>query len=90
MVKCYRAKKDSFMWKKGAILIEENGYRPISDLWDMTEKNGTEYISSGIIENSPEWFERVYEISILGKMKYAIKEVAQKKYAEVYESDETE
>lgn len=63
MNKYYRVIKDTFLWEEGAILCDiENtmGYRPISDVWNkFTEQN--EYITKKLIENNPEWFERVYE-----------------------------
>lgn len=63
--------KDSFIWRKGAILEfnedsgTEGGYSPINDVdvWDTTPFNGGEYISSRIVESTPEWFERVYPIA---------------------------
>jgi hypothetical protein len=61
----FRVKKDNFMWEEGAIL-EKNGtigtsggYEAVEDIWEVVPLKG-EYISSNIIENSPEWFERVY------------------------------
>lgn len=61
MTKYYRVTKDNFLWKEGAILKGDDGYRPIEDMWDTTKYNSTEYISAPIIENNPEWFERVYK-----------------------------
>lgn len=85
MAKTYRALQSNFMWQKGAILKKDSdGYRPISDLWDTTEHNGNEYISDQIIENNPEWFERVYEVSVLGKTKYLAKAAAQAAHDELY------
>ena len=65
MSKYYRVKKENFLWEVGAILQKNNnghrsGYSPIEDLWDKTEHNEGEYISAPIIENNPEFFERVY------------------------------
>ena len=63
MSKYYRTTKDNFLWKKGAILEKtkgENGYSPVEDLWDVGD-NQDEYISSFIVENRPDWFERVYK-----------------------------
>lgn len=77
MSKFYRVKKDSFLWHKGAILEENgNGYKPINDIWDVTDHNRDEYISSQIIENCPEYFERVYEASKFGKAVFVTKEKA--------------
>lgn len=72
MDKYYRAKKDTFLWKEGAILRNNangGGYQPIEDVWNATPHNGTEYISSRIIE-APEnagFFERVYRDDLSGK-----------------------
>lgn len=59
----YRVKKDNFLWKEGAILTKNydgNGYESIDDIFDMPN-TGTEYISSRIVENSPEWFEPIQD-----------------------------
>jgi hypothetical protein len=60
----YRALKDSFLWRKGAIL-EDDGDQvlPINglEIWNMVP-NQDEYISSPVIAHSPEWFERVYPL----------------------------
>lgn len=73
MSKYYRVLKDTFLWKEGAILENNvnngNGYTPIEDIWDAegltfqkkTTNSTGEYISAVVIENSPEWFERVYK-----------------------------
>lgn len=87
MSKYYRVKQDTFLWNKGAILQKcDSGYRPISDLWDATDVNESEYISSRIIESDDNavFFERVYDISILGKVKYLGKEAAQKFHDETH------
>jgi len=36
---------------------------PIESVWNKVEHNN-EYISSEIIENNPEWFERVYQSNV--------------------------
>ena len=59
----YRVLKDNFLWKKDAILkmtSDGKGYNSVDNLHDMPH-TGTEYISSRIIENSPEWFEPIEE-----------------------------
>lgn len=74
MTKYYRVKQDNFLWEKGAILKQDgSGYTPIEDIWDKTEFNGTEYISTKIIESQPEWFERVYTDNV-EKMVFKTKE----------------
>lgn len=66
MNKYYRVIKDTFLWEEGAILKEREdkiGYEPLCDVWNKFEDQN-EYISKRIIENNPEWFERVYESSL--------------------------
>ncbi len=84
MNKYYRLKTDSFLWKKGAILAYDGGgYRPIEDIWDVTDKNENEYISSRIVENNPEHFERVYK-SRLEEMAFETKEVVMETYNKMF------
>jgi hypothetical protein len=77
MSKFYRVIKDLPAWDAGAILKknENENYKTISDLWDTeaSEKCTDYYESAKIVENSPVWFERVYEVSVLGKAKYLAK-----------------
>lgn len=77
MTKHYRALKDGFIWEKGAILKNivnsGKGYQAISDVWDANDHIDSEYITARIIENSPEWFERVYPIDLLSKTVYKTK-----------------
>lgn len=59
----YRVLEDNFLWKKDAILTKAHhgeGYVAVDTLYTMPE-TGTEYISSRIVENSPEWFEPIKE-----------------------------
>lgn len=91
MAKFYRVKEDNFLWKQGCILKKENnddGYRPIDELWDVTEDNGDEYISAHIIEDkaNEKYFERVYEVSKGKKAYYMVKEKAQAAAAKYYEN----
>lgn len=87
----YRAIKDSFLWREGAILAfqgssgSSGGYCPIEDIWDATEFNGDEYISTDIIENSPDWFERVYPLQRGGKVRFSTKEETKEAYKEEFE-----
>lgn len=75
MQKYYRVKKDNFMWKEGAIIINKDhegnidNYIAIEDIWNATPDLGKEYISARIIEcpNNAEFFERVYPDTIAGK-----------------------
>ena len=87
MSKFYRNLKDNFLWQEGAILEEVSdgsGYAPTDDLWDTTDDNDSEYISSKIVENNPEYFERVYKVSVLKQVKYLNKADAKKVKNEIY------
>ena len=72
----YRVKKDTFLWKEGAILKLENyangirGYIPIEDIWNVAKGQKTEYLTAFIIEDpiNEEYFERVYPDTIGGKI----------------------
>lgn len=74
MTKHYRVKQDTFLWKAGAILIEQNegqsnhGYTAIEDVWDATPTIGNEYITYKIIEHPDNeiFFERVYPDTLKG------------------------
>lgn len=72
MRKYYRVKQDTFLWKAGAILSdqEKGQYVPIEDIWNVAEKPNAEYISAPIIEHPDNavFFERVYPDSIAGKI----------------------
>lgn len=90
MSKFYRVKKDTPAWEAGAILKHDSdkSYSPISDLWnteaaDEAIKDTPLCMRAALIENCPEWFERVYEVSVLGKSKYLIKEGAKKAHEEL-------
>lgn len=86
--KFYRVKKDTPLVLAGAILRKtDERYYPISDLWDAYEgrsANGT--MVAGMVEapENKDWFERVYEVSVLGKAKFLIKEAAQKAYSDLH------
>jgi len=89
-MKYFIVKKDTPLWLKGAILKPtdtENGYNAISDLWDANEKINNEYLTATIIESQPEWFERVYETSILGKAKFLTKEKAREFYNQTFKKE---
>lgn len=74
-MKYYRVIKDTFLWEVGAILRQMDcgtGYKPIEDIWNKT-KDQREYITNNLIENNPEWFERVYTDNV-EKMVFKTKE----------------
>lgn len=70
-MKYYRVKKDTFLWKQGAILKQEgNGYRALEDIWDAIPVVGGEYISTRIVEHrdNAAFFERIYQDTITGRL----------------------
>lgn len=90
-MKYYRVIQDTPAWLKGAILKQDGEtYEPISDLWntDAHDKKASDVIDYSemdyIIENSPEWFERVHEVSVLGKMQYLTTTAARKSYNKLF------
>lgn len=91
MNKHYRVIKDHPLWEVGAILEKGDdgyNYKPISEIWtkDLVGEDIQDFAEgASLVENQPEWFERVYEISILGKAKYLSKEAAKKAHDQLYE-----
>lgn len=88
-VKYYRVLKDTPLLRAGAIISDvetTRGYTAISDVWDSIE--GLEGYWEGVylVENSPEWFERVYETSFLGKVAYHTKDKAREIAAKAFKS----
>ena len=89
MAKFYKVIKDHPIWEIGAILSNERGanyYYPTSDLFvkDIEGVDENWYEGAKLVENQSEWFERVYEIKLLGKAKYLAKEAARKAHEELY------
>lgn len=90
MEKYYKVIKENFLWEVGAILKKDgNGYNPIDNVfckyepWDGNE----EYDSSPIIETSPEYFERVYKVSLPTQVFYATKERAKELLAAQFKEE---
>lgn len=77
MEKFYRVIKENFLWEVGAILKANNdgGFVPVDDIFVKVD-NTREYISTKIIENSPEYFERVYKVDLVSKVVYKLREEA--------------
>lgn len=93
MSKLYRVKKDLPQWDSGAVLTYDNDYHyvAINDLWNTKATNtlceqedSPIGIRKTIVENSPDWFERIYEIKLIGKVKYLSKLQARKHYDVMY------
>lgn len=70
-MKYYRVKQDTFLWKAGAIIQDQDKghYLPIEDIWNKTPEQ-SEYISGKIIESTEtsDYFERVYKNSLTGTL----------------------
>ncbi len=86
MNKYYRTKVNLPAWDKGAILeYDGKNYKAISDLWNT--KAGDEckdyFETETIVENASDFFERVYNVSVLGKTKYLLKDDARKAHEEL-------
>ncbi len=68
MDKYYRVIKDNPLWEEGAILQngsnEGKGYDAVEDVWHKNKhadgSSQSEYLSDYIVENQPDFFERVY------------------------------
>lgn len=87
----YRVLKDTPSLDKGAILKKtaDGHYRPISDIWytpagaTLIDDNYSKFTGK-VIESSPEWHERIYEVGILGKTSFVTKEVAKATYSKLF------
>lgn len=85
MQKFYKVIKENFLRDIGAIIQTNswlNWYEPIDEIYKKHE--GNEYITSHIIENSPEYFQRVYAVNLLTKTVYKIKEQAKEMLEKQY------
>ena len=87
MSKFYKVIKENFLWDTGAILEKsksDNGYKSIDEIYNKFENHNDEYISTSIIENCPEYFERVYPVNLVTKTVYKIKEQAKAMLEKAY------
>lgn len=87
--KYYRVLKENFLWQVGAIIEcedNDNGYSPYdkNSIWDVTEHNGGEYICKRVVENCPEYFERVFPIHLLKNIVFKAKAEAQKMLSDTF------
>lgn len=92
--KMYRLLQDVPYFTAGAIFkYDDAEYIPIEDYWytDAANKSletgiGTPCMTKCEVEYSPEFFERIYEISKLGKMVYVTKEAAIKEASKFFKA----
>lgn len=65
MTKYYRIIKDHPLWEVGAILSNDDSdrdnYSPIEDIWCKVPKTEEYADGSQLVENQPEFYERVYK-----------------------------
>ena len=76
--KFYKVVKENFMWQVGAILEHtgSSAYRPLeeNELWCVSDKAvGNDWVAERIVENSPDYFERVYPVNLITKTIYKVK-----------------
>ena len=83
MEKFYSVKKDTYLFTAGAILSnKENStqYKATDDIWHVEGNetlrkflDGAPAVAADVVENSPDWFERVYKVSSIRGMAYVVK-----------------
>ena len=83
MEKFYRVKKDTYLFTVGAILSNKDNntqYKATDDIWHVEGNetlkkflDGQPAVASDLVENSPDWFERVYKVSSIRGMAYVVK-----------------
>lgn len=79
--KYYKVIKDMPAMQKGGIFVKKEGsseYSPLNDLHvqPCLENRGNWTELSAVVENSPEFFTRVYPVNLLTKIVYKSKEEA--------------
>lgn len=87
-MKYFRVIKENFLWEVGAILKLRDagdGYIPVDDIYK--KHDGSEYITSKIVEGSPDYFERVYKVDLVTRVVYEVKDKAKEILAKSYKSE---
>ena len=87
-MKFYKVIKENFLWEVGAILKQldnEKGYICKDDIYKKLPESD-EYISNEIIENSPEYFQRVYEVNLATRVVYELKDRAKELLQEQFKA----
>jgi hypothetical protein len=89
MGKFYKVIKDTPVWEVGAILTqdgEDESYSAINDLFtkDIKDVDNDYSELEAVVENCPDFFERVYEVKLLGKAKYLNKLQAREAHEALY------
>lgn len=85
MNKFYRVKKDTPTMLAGCVVKKNSsgGYSPINDLFltDAVEEGASLNYTAYNIEHATDWYERVYEINLITKTVYKLKEEAKEYFA---------
>ena len=92
MTKYYRVKKDTYLWIEGAIISnkkDRDRYKARNDMFNV-ETDIKELrdciencsVPACVVENSPEWFERVYKYKEWDRTIYLNREKMKKKMEE--------
>lgn len=87
-MKFYKVIKENFLWDAGAILKQLDngkGYVAKEDIYKKLPESD-EYISNEIIENSPEYFQRVYEVNLATRVVYELKDRAKELLQEQFKA----
>ena len=64
MKKFYKVIKENFLWEVGGIVGSDSDgdFKPETDIMLKHEEEADEYLSKSIVENSPDYFQRVYKV----------------------------
>lgn len=85
IMKYYKVIKDNFLWETGGIIksnSDGSGYVPVDDIYK--KHDGNEYITADIIENSPEYFTRVYKVDLVTRVVFEVKDKAKELMTKQY------
>lgn len=80
-MKYYKVIKEHPVWQIGTILKKEeklSQYNAIDEIYlkDIPGVNNSWGEGAALVENCPEWFQRVYKVDTLTKVVYEVKEKA--------------
>lgn len=89
--KFYKVLKDTPLWEAGAViqfcpeLGSKGGYVAVEEIFNK-EFTGKEFLGRRIVENSPEWFQKVYKVNLLTKAVYRVREEAKELFNKEFTS----
>lgn len=87
--KCYKVIKDHPLWEVGTIIVEKDGNYYVADGFESHIKDikglSEKWHEGGtLVENQPEWFQRVYPVNLLTKTVYKARDEAKELMAKNY------